>query len=81
MLLQTTNLTKQYTGQHSSPVEALRGVSFELAEGEFASVQGPSGCGKTTLLRILFYSKRQPAVSFFVHSNRTTPDGGCRVVL
>ena len=50
MLLQTTNLTKQYTGQHSSPVEALRGVSFELAEGEFASVQGPSGCGKSTLL-------------------------------
>ena len=50
MLLQTTNLTKQYTGQNSSPVEALRGVSFELAEGEFASVQGPSGCGKSTLL-------------------------------
>ena len=50
MLLQTNNLTKQYTGQNSSPVEALRGVSFELAEGEFASVQGPSGCGKSTLL-------------------------------
>jgi ABC-type lipoprotein export system ATPase subunit len=50
MLLQISNLTKQYTGQNSSPVEALRGVSFELAEGEFASVQGPSGCGKSTLL-------------------------------
>ena len=46
MLLQTTNLTKQYTGQNSSPVEALRGVSFELAEGEFASVQDPVAAAK-----------------------------------
>ncbi|HEX4034391.1 MAG TPA: ABC transporter ATP-binding protein [Solirubrobacteraceae bacterium] len=34
-------------------VEALRGVSLTLAEGEFVSLVGPSGCGKSTLLRIL----------------------------
>ena len=34
-------------------VEALRGLSFSLREGEFVSVLGPSGCGKTTSLRIL----------------------------
>ena len=50
MLLQTENLTKHYPGQNGSPVEALRGVSFELAKGEFVAVQGPSGCGKSTLL-------------------------------
>ena len=33
--------------------EALRGVSFEIARGEFAAVMGPSGCGKSTLLAIL----------------------------
>ena len=32
---------------------ALRGVSFEVARGEFAAVMGPSGCGKSTLLAIL----------------------------
>ena len=31
----------------------LRGVSLEVAQGEFLSLVGPSGCGKTTLLRII----------------------------
>ncbi|MHB1503560.1 MAG: ABC transporter ATP-binding protein [Acidimicrobiales bacterium] len=34
-------------------VEALRGLSLEVASGEFLSLLGPSGCGKTTALRII----------------------------
>ena len=34
-------------------VEALRGVNFDIKEGEFVSVVGSSGSGKSTLLNIL----------------------------
>ena len=33
--------------------EALRDITFSVAQGEFVSVVGPSGCGKSTLLSII----------------------------
>lgn len=37
----------------SGSVDALGGVTFDVAPHEFVSVIGPSGCGKSTLLRII----------------------------
>lgn len=42
------NVKKRY-----GHTEALKGVTFELAEGDFMSVFGPNGAGKSTLLKIL----------------------------
>ncbi|MFM9926681.1 sn-glycerol-3-phosphate ABC transporter ATP-binding protein UgpC [Variovorax sp. H27-G14] len=34
-------------------VQILKGLGFDIADGEFVVLVGPSGCGKSTLLRML----------------------------
>ncbi|MDE4175894.1 ABC transporter ATP-binding protein [Phaeobacter sp. PT47_59] len=41
--------------------EVLKGVSLDIADGEFVSLVGPSGCGKSTLLRIIAGLEEQSA--------------------
>jgi ABC-2 type transport system ATP-binding protein len=54
-VISTRDLRKSFPGKgrRGQPVEAVRGVSFDVHRGEIFGFLGPNGAGKTTTLRML----------------------------
>ncbi len=50
-ILKSTNIIKYF--YQPEKFQVLKGLSFDVREGEFLSIVGKSGCGKSTLLYIL----------------------------
>ncbi len=51
--IEITGLKKTYTTGKNTKMEAVKGVSLTIPQGEFFSLLGPNGAGKTTLISIL----------------------------
>lgn len=56
-------------------VQAVKGVSFDVEEGEFVSLLGPSGCGKTTTLRCIAGLESSTAGSISIGGDIVAADG------
>ena len=50
-MIHLKDIHKTYQG--AQPLHVLKGVSLDIAQGEFVSIMGASGSGKSTLLNIL----------------------------
>jgi len=74
--IQVDNLVKEY-GNGKAAFLAVKGMSFEIEQGEFISVVGESGSGKSTLLSMMGALNTPTSGGYivddidFIHSGRT----------
>lgn len=66
-MIRFENVRKSYGSS-----EILKGISFEIADGEFAVLIGPSGCGKTTTLKTLNHLIEPDEGSVFINGRDTS---------
>lgn len=61
---------------YSNGVEALKGVSLDIAEGDFFALLGPNGAGKTTIIGIAtgLVNKTSGTVEVFGHDTDKEPE-------
>jgi putative ABC transport system ATP-binding protein len=65
LAVSVSELCKDYV-LSGETIHALRGVSFDVPEGDYISIMGPSGSGKSTLLNLLGCLDRPTAGRFML---------------
>ncbi len=67
------DVSKRFKGSRGT-VQALDGVTFDIAPGEFFGLLGPNGAGKTTLINILAGLAQASAGRILVHGHDVVAD-------
>ena len=63
-ILKVNNLIKKFPKaggeiDDADAISVLKGINFDVEQGEYVGIMGKSGCGKTTLLKILGFMDQQ----------------------
>ena len=69
-IIKVEGLIKRYRLGKDNYVDALRGTSFTIAEGEMAAIMGPSGSGKSTAMHVIGGLDRPDAGLVIVEGKR-----------
>lgn len=69
--IQLENLMKIYRVGETQ-VQALRGVSYSVQEGDFLTIMGPSGSGKSTLMNIIGCLDKPTAGKYFLEGEEVS---------
>lgn len=64
-LIRLEGITKQYL-QGENIINALAGIDFSIAQGDYLAVMGPSGCGKSTLMHTLGLLARPSSGNYYL---------------
>ena len=64
-------VTRRY-GEGDTSVDALRGISIDIARGKLTAVMGPSGSGKSTLMHLLAGLDRPTAGEVWIDGTNIT---------
>ena len=68
-IIQVNNLVKKY-----GDFEAVKGISFDVMEGEIFGLLGPNGAGKTTTMRMIAgFTDRVWKISFLAFVTASSP--------
>ena len=70
-LISLKNIQKIFRDE-SQETHALRGVSFDIKEGEFAAIMGSSGSGKSTLMHIIGFLDKPSSGEYFFDGEQTS---------
>ena len=70
-IIKVSNLTKRY-----GELEAVRGISFDVYEGEIFGLLGPNGAGKTTTLEIIETLRQKSSGEILVDGMNVESDAG-----